>query len=186
MMAKLITPPAKEPVSLEDMKAYLKQDSSAEDDLLSALIIAARSYLEQVTGRHFLSQIWQVTLKVTKEREISLPFHPVQRLVSLAALTDQGDLTALDLGDFKLEQHSNPAIIKKLQSSHPPSAGRLVIQLETGFGGQESDVPPPILQALKMIVSRWFDCRGISNPSDDEAINVAVSTLIAPYRTVRL
>lgn len=50
------TPPSMEPVSLEEAKAHLRVDHTVDDDLISTLIAAARSYLESITGQAFMTQ----------------------------------------------------------------------------------------------------------------------------------
>ena len=56
--------PAIEPVTLVDMKNYLRVDSdlTQDDALITMLISAARRYAESVTGRSFISQGWRLVL----------------------------------------------------------------------------------------------------------------------------
>lgn len=57
----LITPPAVEPVCLADVKAFLRIEDDTEDQIITDLITAAREYLENRTGRAFITQTWQLT-----------------------------------------------------------------------------------------------------------------------------
>lgn len=60
----LTTPPAVEPVSIDEAKRHLRIDDDVydDDDLVSALIAAARSYVEEVCGRSLLTQTWRLAL----------------------------------------------------------------------------------------------------------------------------
>ena len=56
----LITPPAVEPVPLQDLKEFLKVDATdaTQDNVLNALQMAARSWCEVFSGRRFVEQTW--------------------------------------------------------------------------------------------------------------------------------
>ena len=53
---------SQEPVTLEEVKAYLRISSEQEDGLLKTLISSARSYVEGATGRALLKQGWVLHL----------------------------------------------------------------------------------------------------------------------------
>jgi len=57
--SSLASPPAIEPVTLDELKAHCRVDTTADDALLTALIVAARQWAEHYTGRAFISQTWQ-------------------------------------------------------------------------------------------------------------------------------
>lgn len=56
----LVTAPASEPVSRSDVKTYMRVDTTADDDLIDALIVTARQDAEKYTGRAFISQTWRM------------------------------------------------------------------------------------------------------------------------------
>lgn len=60
----LITAPASEPVSLEELKAQLGLDvaSSAQDPRLWLIVTAAREMIERYTGLAIIPQQWRLTL----------------------------------------------------------------------------------------------------------------------------
>ena len=51
--------PLVEPVTLATARAHLRLDTSDEDDLVIALIAAARLLLEAQTARAFITQSWR-------------------------------------------------------------------------------------------------------------------------------
>jgi len=58
----LLTPPAVEPVEVDDLKLALRIDGSEFDVLLPGLVAAARQVAEQETGRAFVAQTWRAEL----------------------------------------------------------------------------------------------------------------------------
>lgn len=58
-LSKLSTAPI-EPVSLEDMLAWLKQDPGIDDDVIAGLIIGARVYAEGYQRRSLVSEQWRL------------------------------------------------------------------------------------------------------------------------------
>ncbi|MBA3814630.1 MAG: phage head-tail connector protein [Alphaproteobacteria bacterium] len=59
----LKTPSVQEPVTIDEVRSYLRLSSEQEDDTLPTLISAARAHVESITGRALLKQEWQVNLK---------------------------------------------------------------------------------------------------------------------------
>lgn len=67
MALKLITPAAELAVSLADVKAHLRVDTTDEDTLITAYITAAAELAEQATGRALMPQTWELTLDAFPE-----------------------------------------------------------------------------------------------------------------------
>ena len=59
----LITPPIIEPVSLAEAKLHLRVDDNDDDELITAIITAAREHVEDITRRCILTQTWDYTLE---------------------------------------------------------------------------------------------------------------------------
>ncbi len=53
---KVLTPPAAEPITLADAKAYMRVDYSNDDATIAALITRARTRAETITGRALATQ----------------------------------------------------------------------------------------------------------------------------------
>lgn len=54
----LKTPPANEPLTIEEAKAWLKVDHDTEDTLIQLLMVTARERCEAVTGLSLMIQQW--------------------------------------------------------------------------------------------------------------------------------
>jgi uncharacterized phiE125 gp8 family phage protein len=72
-----------------------------------------------------------------------------------------------------------------------PRPGRAVagieIDVEAGYGATASDVPEPLKQAIRQLVTHWYENRG-AGPPDENALRMpaSVAALVAPYRVLTL
>jgi len=56
----LVTPPTSEPVTLEEVSAHVRVDSTDDQDLIDSLISVSREYVDNVTGRPAMSSQWRM------------------------------------------------------------------------------------------------------------------------------
>ncbi len=61
MAFKLVTPPAEEPLSLNETKGHLRVDIDDDDNLILALIVATRQFCEDKTHRLMYQGYWITT-----------------------------------------------------------------------------------------------------------------------------
>lgn len=131
---QLITPPAVEPVSLDQAKKHLRVDFPDDDLLITALITAAREMCEQKMHRAIYEQTYALSLDqfnygdwrstIPTERRNPLRFSalwesmalrlPMPRLVSVTSITyldTSGTLQTLDPSTYNVDASSQPARI---------------------------------------------------------------------------
>lgn len=95
MALSLVTAPTSEPVSLTDAKLWIKVDATAEDDLISGLIVSARDYAETFTHRAFPLQAWDLKLDSFPDdgEPIWLPKSPAVSVTSITYTAQDGTST---------------------------------------------------------------------------------------------
>ena len=77
-----VTAPSVEPVATSEAKAFLRVDHSTQDTLIAELVKAARTQVEQDTGRSLINTTWDLTFdEFPASRAITLARLP---LVSVA------------------------------------------------------------------------------------------------------
>lgn len=178
MSLQLNTPPAAEPVSLDQARAWLRVESGADEDaLIAALIPAARARAEWHTGRAFVTQAWTLWLDRT-DGVIEVPLAPLQSVTSVTLYKADGTPLVLDSGAYAVAG-------QRVILAQPPPCIRPVHGIAVAFTagyGDAAAVPPAIAQAILQIVSALYEHRGgDAVPTPDNAL-----ALLAPYRTVKL
>jgi len=183
MSLSLTTPPAAEPVTLDDAKAHLRVDTTDDDALITSLISAARARAEWHTGRAFVTQSWTLWLDGWPGI-IEIPLPPLQSVASVTAYALDDSATVLDAATYQVDTASSPARLTLKPNASPPVALRrinaIAIVFTAGYGEAGSDVPAPVREAILKIVANFYVNRG-----DAAAVTPAEAlALLAPYRIV--
>src|SRR5512139_106594 len=106
---KVIAGPAKEPLSLEEAKRFLRITSDAEDDVVLALVAAARKRVERGTELALITQT--VEAKVDGfwgSCALELPMPPLQSIVSIQYVDADGALQTLPSDTYTVSTHRRP------------------------------------------------------------------------------
>jgi len=191
MSSILLTPPAVEPVTLADAKAYLRVAHADDDAVITALIAAARSYVEAQTRRALITQTWRLVRDAwpADGRIAALPV-PLIEIVAARVLDEDGTPHAIDLQAFAADTAAVPAIIAFAPWSLAAPGrrvGGIELDIETGYGDTPDDVPQPLRQAVRLLVAHWYENRGLIGIGHSVAVLPAtVAALIAPYRVLAL
>jgi uncharacterized phiE125 gp8 family phage protein len=189
MIPILISEPAVEPLTLDDARAWLRLDTQAEDTLLTALIRAARHAVEQATRRALIAQDWRLRLDRWPPNGIlPVPLAPVMSLLSVCVIGLDGVASEVPLAAFRLDESFGTRIVF---NEPPPAPGRLhggiEIDLRAGYGATSGAVPPPLLQAMRMLIAHWYEHRGDALHEGSVAhLPAGVAALVVPYRRARL
>jgi uncharacterized phiE125 gp8 family phage protein len=187
MIPMLIDGPAIEPVSIAEAKAWLKIDGSDEDDLIRALIVAARLMVEAEIGQVLIAQNWRlVGDHWPQARDIPVS---VGRLIAITGgrvFSAEGVATQIPLASMMAVKTSLPNAV----AVEPrPVPGRMragiEIDLRLGIGEAAEDVPETIRLAIKRLVALWFEDRG-DGATVEPGLPPAIRALLRPFRMVRL
>lgn len=191
MITKLYTAPVAEPVTAEEMKLYLRVDSTDEETLVGSLIAAARRHVELITGRALITQTWDGWLDAfpPNSGEIVLPFGKAQKLTTFSYTDIDGTEAAVDSATYDLDADSDPGrIVLKYGETWPAvtlaTKNPIKLNWDCGYGLAVS-VPEDIKTAIKWMVADLFENRGPTAASMTPGATIsnrAVEMLLAPYR----
>jgi uncharacterized phiE125 gp8 family phage protein len=187
MAAILIEPPASEPLSLGEAKTYLRVGHADEDALISSMISAARLQVEARTRRALITQTWRIVLdRWPSSSAVSSPVSPLREVLSARVRNEAGEAEELDSEIFISNTASSPGLIvfDAGRVVHPAqeTAG-IEIDFEAGYGGA-SDVPAPLVQAIRLLLARAYEYRERADKS--EAVPDGIAELLSPFRVMSL
>jgi len=189
---QLLTPPAAEPVTVDEAMAHCRVEHDAERALFERWIAAGRRFVEGDTGLALISQTWTADFDTWDERALRLRPNPVAAVTGVA-VWDGSALASQSLDGFQLVA-GRPALLFVADTVTPPvpmrSRAGIRVTFTSGFGDAGSDVPEDIRQAILFLVAHWHENRTPTAVSQNLAvvgdIKFTVEHLIGRYRSPRL
>ena len=179
----LLEAPAVEPVLIAEAKAHLRLDSDDEDDLVGALIVAARVAVETEIRRVLIAQKWRAVVDRWPAAGLALPVVPVLSVDTVRSVDSGGIATVLPADDYRLDP-----IVGSLRLLNPaPNAAYHEIDFSAGFGASGLNVPQPLRQAIQLLVTHWYEHRSTVVIGDPTAATpFGYRELVTPYRRMAL
>ena len=164
-MLKLLTPPQTEPVTLSEVKVYMRVTATDEDSLIQTLISAARHQAEEYTRRAFILQTWQMWIDDVAELDdvLEIPLPPLFAVNSVKYYDNAGTEYTYSSSNYFQDTVSEPGrIYLKNGAAWPTSTRRyqgMVVEFQAGYGSSPTDVPSPIRTALFRMIATNFEQR---------------------------
>lgn len=190
MKVRLTTPPATEPITVEDAEMHLRLDSDVNDEAqyVTELISVARGMVESFTGRALITQTWEIYLADFPDRNfIVLPFGNLQSVTSVTTKNSVGDETVLTAMTQYLVDTSEPGRIVLPYSGSWPSftpypVNAVKIVFVCGYVNAAA-VPAGLKAALKLILSDLYENRESQlNGNSGYIQNTTAANLMYQYK----
>jgi uncharacterized phiE125 gp8 family phage protein len=185
---RITTAPAIEPVTLTEAKLHLRVDHTADDSLITALIVAAREQSEAFTSRAFIEQTITLTFDEFPD-SFALPRPPLVSVTSIAYLDSTGASQTLSDTLYRVDTQSEPGRITVAYGQSWPVTydvtGAVTVVYKAGYGTLAASVPASIKHAILMMVESFYENRGdiVVGLSAQEMPQTS-KTLLFPYRAV--
>ena len=162
-----------------------------KDILLASFLLTSRLHIETALSLALITQSWQLRLdRWPSGREVALPLSPLRSVDAIRLKDASGNSRDVPSDRYLLDLTSRPARIiwNNLTPPEPIAAANgIEIDLTAGFGADGESVPAPLKHAILMLAAHWYEHR---NPNDigTDGVRIpdAVSSLINPFRTIRL
>ena len=211
---KTVTAWATNVVSIADFKLFARIDSSdvTENALIESLVFLAQDMAESYTGRAITTQTLQLFLDrlpfyqderlaegvFTAPDLQSNPNYIVLPKPNLISVThvkhynnDNTSVTFTSTNYYVDESSQQGRIVLKNGVSWPTAselrnANAYEVQYVAGYGNTATDVPKPLVQAIKMLALHLYENREIATGSNVNMIPNTVAMLFAPYKVQRL
>jgi uncharacterized phiE125 gp8 family phage protein len=163
-----LTQPTVEPVTLAEAKQHLRVDTSTDDAYISALVKAAREWVEEYLDRSLVYTQWQVKTD-SFPREFEVPRPPIATAGTFTAVTltyesTDGTTKTVASADYRVDRDSTPAVVRNVYNGTWPSdyltdANAVTLTFWAGYSSDGAAVPQVIKHAMLYLVSHWYETR---------------------------
>jgi len=186
----LKTAPASTPITLAEAKAFLRVDSDYDDDdtYITSLISVATQVVEQYTRRRLITQTYIIYYDEFPPY-IDLQIGEVASVVEIRYYDENNDLQRLPTNQYDVDTRVRPGRIYQSNTGDFPNTYERPNAIEVEFivGGSASDVPAPIVQAIYIIVGRYYENRqDVVMGTQVNELPLMVEYLLTPYRFLEL
>lgn len=191
MGLKLYAPPSVEPITLDQLKAQCRVDTTDDNAVLTLAIAAARAKAENYTGTAIISQIWEQTLDAFPEAEIELLKPPVTEITSVTYVDADGATQTLAGSAYALDASTFPGwLLPAYDTSWPDTrdqANAVTIRYATGYADAAS-VPGDMRAWLLMTAAFIYAQREVMvlGGKVAEIPSRFCDSLLDPYRVFKV
>ncbi len=162
MAVTLSSGPGVEPITLAEAKSHLRVDTTDDDTLITSLILGARHFIENYTGRQIIQATWVLKRKGFFT-ELYLPKAPLSSVSSIQYIDGDGATQTLAASTYTVDADSNPGRIVLAYLQNWPTVRdeihNVTITFVSGYGTATTDVPEPIRQAMRLLVAHFYETR---------------------------
>jgi uncharacterized phiE125 gp8 family phage protein len=153
----IVTPPAAEPLEIEDAFLFLRLDDAGSLDPEIALIVAsAVADIEATTSTRLIEQT--VRLHADSFNDLDhLQIGPVQRVEALTYVDELGETVVLPPGAFELTGADLERGIAPIGAWPTGAARKITVDLVVGYAQSSEDVPAQLRWALLALIRGKFE-----------------------------
>lgn len=159
MAMVLVSPAESLPVSLAELKAHLRIDTTDFDAELTLALNAAINDVEEETWRALITQEWRLSLPRFPSEVIVLPKGRLQSVDTISYLDVDGVETEIDEDDYVAATDSDPGMVFPAYYKSWPvcreQPDSVKIEFTCGYGDDPENVPAAIRQAI-LIKAGWY------------------------------
>ena len=182
MKYKLLTPATVDALTLAEVKAHLRVDSSTDDNYITQLIKAVTNQVEQLTGRQLLPATW-VAYADSFDEALQLRPSPVSSVTSIKYNDSDNTEQTLSTSDYFTDLVAEPAVIVA-DDDFPdtyPRPNAITITFVAGYADAAS-VPAAIKHAMLLLIGHFYDRREELAPNQMVQMPKASDFLLQPYK----
>jgi hypothetical protein len=196
---RVVTGPASLAVSLDDMKLFLAVESTADNALITDFIEVATESVKQYIRRGVLPETLEFTMDgfspyqdeallalgpgvhtahygslVSLGNEFDLPFTPLQSVTSVTTFNRSNTSAVFDSASYNVDLQSGRVYLDESVTWPDNLRDRQAVKVVYVAGW--TDIPKPILQAIKQMVSIMYECRELCE------LPAGCRAILDPYR----
>lgn len=173
---RLVTPPASEPLTLSQAKAFLRVEHTGDDDAITRAITVARQFAEQYLRAVLLPQSWDYIVANASECTLHLPLGPAQSITSVTLTDTAGGTSVVNAANYRLSVDGFAVILANV-----PSAEKITVRYSASSYAMAGDIPAAIVQGMLHHIAVMMESRDGVMALPMQSVNC-----YQPYRRVSL
>jgi uncharacterized phiE125 gp8 family phage protein len=187
-----------EPITLDEAREHLRLDPYGsppvhpDDDYVTALITAARTWTEEYLRRALATKTIEIVYDSFYDIDLALPLAPVQSVTSVEYIDRDGATQTLATTVYGVDTFANKLYLKynqqwpEIQDTVNPVIVTAVVGYTNGESPDTYPFPAPIKSALNLIIANLYENRqqdqvGTTRISFN-SLPMGVYSLLQPYR----
>lgn len=159
MTTRALASPSVEPISRTEAKTHLRETGTEQDDLIDALIQAAREYAENLTGRAFVQRAFELTLPgFPEDGVIEIPKPPLRSISYVKYIDEGGTLQTLSSTLYQADTYREPGLVKPVYLESWPATRSDFNAVQVGFvaGYPTTGSPEDYVAAIPAVLKHWM------------------------------
>ena len=173
-------------ITVSALKEYLRVDHSDEDSLITSFRAVAVNFVEDYTNTKLGSRT--ATGYLDYFTNSVFPVAPVTSITGVVYDDINGSEQNLAAGSYYFDKDSDPARIRFHNVPSLEEYALARVRITFTFGYTSTEVPPPIVQAVRMLVAHYYENRAAVTQSGviPRSLQLGVESLLSPYRSIRV
>lgn len=190
MIEKLIAAPTDTAITADDLKTHARIEIVKDDVWISAAILAATEYVENLTRRALMPQTWEFILNTfpITGAVIELPKPPLRSVTSVQYIDTAGVTQVWAAAEFIVDIDSERGRIFEAFGECYPCTQEIrkavTIQFQAGYANK-SKVPQSIKYAMYMLISHWYEQRETAATFNMTEVPFTVTALLSGFISQR-
>lgn len=181
------TAPSVEPVTSSEAKLWARISTSSDDAIITSLITAARSLIENITMKTLITTTYYLYLDdFPSDGEIQTP-GPLQSVTSIKYQDTANVQQTLNASYYNVVTAGERGIIQRAYNTSWPTVlpypRSVLIEFKAGYGDAAASVPDALKTAIKVLVAHWYDSREPVFEGQIQKVPFHVMALLNSYKT---
>jgi uncharacterized phiE125 gp8 family phage protein len=180
--------PASAPVTLGELRSWLRLDLNEDDPLIAQLIQDAVDFIEgpDGIGVALRPQTWEYALDCFPD-VIRIPLGPVQSVEAISYVATDGAETTLEASKYRVDTISRPARLSPAMGECWPATWRVLNAVKVTFIAGYDTVQGDLKRAIALLVAHWYEYRdAVIVGVNAQETPMAVHRILDKYRAGRI
>jgi uncharacterized phiE125 gp8 family phage protein len=190
----VVTPPACEPVSMGEARDHLRLTSSDDSGILAGYLIAARTHVENETGRALITRTLDKKFDADWPlgqfgSRIILPSPPLIAVASITYTDNLGAQQTLAANQYQVSPGELYGVVVPAYGVTWPTVRNqldaITVRYTAGYGASPGSVPEAIRLAILQLTGHFYDNRlPVVVAATVAELPMSVCALLSPYRVL--